>query len=575
VQKSPNRGIITMMVLVRRLALLALASCAVVACSTSNVEPGDGGGDSHMDAPGDTVRPRDATKHDADAAIDGGTPYLVHLSVTAPSTGDGAPGDAGPPLGLVPPFSPTTYDYYVRCADLMNTLTVAMTASPGSESQVVLPNPSAIAPKQTVVMSVKEGQAVVAAATDGIASTQYWVRCLPHDFPNMQMSPHPDAGATTTGYYLIGTQTLQLDQSAYAMILNGDGVPVWYAAQTLGDVVSDVESLAIGEVSYAYPFQVRQFSPPTTTYVTVFGGPPDVHELRLLANGDYLAFITPVRGGLDLTGISLPLPDGGTEAFGPDASIADCDIVELDGGNIVWSWVGSNHFNPVADMTYFAPPEYAADGTPVVDAFHCNSIDVDESGNLLVSSRAMDSVFYIDRSSPDGNVLWKMGGSDASLDKATYVPVADPFYRQHDARLQPSWKATCFGGSGQISLFDDETNMPNPARGIVYQVNIGPSDGGIPADCGAPNDAGVTGATTAWQYKGNASTYGTGSFRILADGSRIIGWGSNVTVAFTEVSEGGQDLLDFHFTDGNSTYRAIKVPLSTFDLDVLRSSAGF
>jgi hypothetical protein len=62
----------------------------------------------------------------------------------------------------------------------------------------------------------------------------------------------------------------------------------------------------------------------------------------------------------------------------------------------------------------------------------------------------------------------------------------------------------------------------------------------------------------------------------LADGSRIIGWGLGPTpyLVFTEVDVQGDDLLDFYFTDNNSSYRAIKVPLTALDRGVLRRTAG-
>jgi hypothetical protein len=124
------------------------------------------------------------------------------------------------------------------------------------------------------------------------------------------------------------------------------------------------------------------------------------------------------------------------------------------------------------------------------------------------------------------------------------------FYRQHDARLLPN---------GQVSLFDDQTSMPGPARGVVYSYDV------------------ATGtATFVWQYKGTASTTAMGSFRILTDGSRIVGWGEGgePTLAFTEVDVNGNDLLDFNFTDGDESYRALKVPLSQLDITLMRESAG-
>jgi hypothetical protein len=62
----------------------------------------------------------------------------------------------------------------------------------------------------------------------------------------------------------------------------------------------------------------------------------------------------------------------------------------------------------------------------------------------------------------------------------------------------------------------------------------------------------------------------------LPDGSRVIGWGLGPTpdLVFTEVDLQGDDLLDFYFTDDNSSYRAIKVPLTAFDVGVLRRTAG-
>jgi hypothetical protein len=91
-------------------------------------------------------------------------------------------------------------------------------------------------------------------------------------------------------------------------------------------------------------------------------------------------------------------------------------------------------------------------------------------------------------------------------------------------------------------------------------------------DAGA--DAGT--AQWLWQFRGTATSEAMGSFRILDDGSRVIGWGmnGNPTRAFTEVDEAGDDLLDFVFPDGTESYRALKFPTSAFDLDVMRAMAG-
>jgi hypothetical protein len=518
----------------------------------------------------------------ADAAGDApvGAPSLTALSVT-PTAG----ADASAGVTLVPAFSPGVYDYYVRCAAGTNALTVSMTASAGASSSLTQPMVSPSAPTETVAVSVAENQAIVAVATLGAMTTQYWVRCLPHDFPKLQMTTHPDAGAAPPGYYLVGN--LQVTTSGgYAMVLNGDGVPVWYHAEAAGQGVVDVDNVVAGAISFVgssptvdESFEIHDLNPASETTIGPTGYATDEHELRVLPNGHNLVFSYPFKSGVDLTGLSIATADGGVDALGPGSTIQDCAVVEFDAtGAVTSTWLASDHFDPAKvstlPLTGFGPGASLPDGGAVYDVFHCNAMDVDPAnGNLLVSAREMDSIFYVDR--PTGKVLWKMGGTNSSLDNATYVAVADPFFRQHDARLQPGWSPSCNGGSGQISMFDDESQKPGPARGVVYDVVVGVPDGGAAAcDAGAGGTAGQ--ATVAWQYKGTASSAATGSFRISADGSRVIGWGLGGTpgLAFTEVDVSGNDLLDFHFTDNNSTYRAIKVPLSAFDLGVLRSTTA-
>jgi hypothetical protein len=491
-------------------------------------------------------------------------PYLSELSVSQTLT-------------LVPTFSPDIYDYYVVCAAGTNAVTVSMKAAPGAESVLIQPTPSGVEPQQTHSVEVKENDAIVAAAISGTAKTEYWIRCLPPSFQSIEMIKHPEAGAAPPGYYLVGNNWASGGAPGSAMVLDSNGVPVWYYAQPFatGPFVAitgvfDVDSVVPGTVSFCpwpstlllAPFQINDLSSGKIDIVAAPGWALDSHELRALPNGDFLIFTDQTETGIDLT--EYPGANETGEPFGVDGSLLPCDILEVDPkGNLVWTWIGTDHFNPTTDSTYPATGEDPT-GATVADPFHCNAIDVNPAtGNLLVSSRDMDSIFYIERSS--GKVLWKMGGSSYTKDNAVYVPVDDPFYRQHDARLQPGWSEKC-GGQGQISLFDDETAMSNPARAVVYDVNVGADGDG----CGSPS------AKVAWQYAGTVPSGFMGSFRISSDGSRVIGWGYEGAedLVFSEVDSNGNDLLDFYFLDNSSSYRAIKVPLGAFDLDVLRKTAG-
>ena len=522
-----------------------------------------------------------------DAPVEAGPPTLVALSVSSDPSGD-----ASAPITLVPVFSPDVHDYSVRCSEGQNALTVSMTASNGSSSLLVQPVPSPALPTQTLPVNVTENQAVVAAATNGVATVEYWVRCLPHDFPLMQWTPHPGAGKPPPGYYLLGTGVfvspgglpVPPTSGCFAMVLDRNGVPVWYsrAAWAHGFCVFDVDSVVSGAISFdsigdsPSQFEVHGLSPLVTTMVAprVDGGAPnvDLHELRVLPNGNSLVISSPPQPGVDLTGMQVPLPDGGIETLSGPQTILACDLVELQpDGTEVWTWKATDHFDAVKDSLFPTLTTAGPFGSNLVDPFHCNSVDVDPgTGNLLVSAREMNSIFTVEKST--GRVLWKMGGAQASMDGATYVAVADPFALQHDARFQPDWSSTCNGGSGHISLFDDEVPGGSlPARAVVYDVSAGDTDGGC-SDAGSGTGTGS--ATVAWQRPGQGPTPAMGSFRILPDGSRVIGWGLVPGQGFTEVDVAGHDLADLTFADGNTTYRAIKVPLRAFDLGILRSTAG-
>jgi hypothetical protein len=565
------------MTFLRPLAILVVVSCALIssalACSGSSSPPSEAGADASNDLGTKDATP-EAGKDAADADVDGGPPHLTALSVS--------------PLPLTPAFSPSINDYYVRCASGTNALSVSMTASAGSESSLSKPTASGSSPMQTVKVNVTENAAIVAEATRGTASVQYWIRCLPHDFPELLWVEHPEAGTPTPGYYLVGN-LYAVHSGSYAMMLDGHGVPVWYTqAGAAGTGVSDVDSLTEGSVSYfitindpvAAKFTLRQLNPPPT--VTSALGPDgavtDEHELRWLSNGDYIVISTPLQTGVDLTGMKLALADGGVESLTGNYPITACNLVEFQpDGTIVWSWTGTDHLDAVKESVSPIPAVATPDGGLAVDPFHCNSIDVDPmNGNLLVSSRQMSSVFYVEKTTA-GTIQWKMGGTSYNKDNATYVPVDSPFSGQHDARLQ-GWSPTCDGGSGsgQISVFDDETYGPgaktSPARAALYNVVVGPPDGGAGA-C----DAGPPGATLGWHYPEKVIAAALGSFRIEPDGTRLIGWGisgKKPNIVFSEVTSTSKDMLDFYFDDGNISYRAVKVPTSAFDIGLLRDAAG-
>jgi hypothetical protein len=477
----------------------------------------------------------------------------------------------------------------VPCVAGMNAGTVSMTASDGAESALRQPTTSPSMASQTVPLQVAENQLIEAVATRGAMSNEYWVRCLPHDFPVMRWVPHPKAGTPTPGYYLVGNPyPIPNLGVGWAIVLDSHGVPVWYYKET-GEGVFDMDSLAPGTISFlasapepnrmSLPWELRQLSSPMVTHIGPGGTDTDSHELQFVAKtGHHLLYTIVIEEGFDLSGLTVELETGATRPLGTNENIASSKLLEIDAaGKTVWSWDVTEHFDPNTASTYPRTGEnqwHAANNTrPVYDVFHLNSIDVDlDSGGLprglLLSGRNMDAVFYVEY--PSGKVLWKMGGTTSSKDSGvTYLPPpSQPFFRQHDARLLPGWSPTTCGGHGQLSVFDDETEMKDAlARGVLYDVTVR-SDGS--STCANP------GATVSWQYRGQANSLFMGSFRVQSDGSSVIGWGTPASLSgpvFTEVDVGRNDLLDLYFMPGFS-YRAIKVPVGALDIEQMRKTAG-
>jgi Arylsulfotransferase (ASST) len=458
----------------------------------------------------------------SDAAIDGSQPDAEGGSTTYVGEDGGVIGLEVAPLTLVPPFSPSIFDYYVRCAAGDNPVTITVRGDSGS---------------YTLSVDLEEDHAAVVAG-------QYWIRCLAHDFPAITVEAHPDAGAPTPGLYLVNS-------GSFVAVFDTNGTPVWYER---GTMVLNLDAPAVNTLSFmtgatapfgtslASQFVVYALDQGTKTPFTAVNGPTDAHEFQSLPNGDRLLFTYPIETGVDLTGL-------GTYSAGQ--SIADCMVQEVDAqGNLVWSWLATDHVDPVKESV--EPAGDPVNGVTVIDVFHCNSIDVDSSGNLLVSMRQANAIFYIERST--GKVLWKLNGTAYNKDGAALVAImGDPqtqFTEQHDARFRPN---------GNVSLFDDHTTGGGVARGVEYAID---------------HTSGT--ATVAWQFLGIGASRYEGSFRRYDDGASVIGWGyvANDPRVVTEVNASGQDVLDIALPGMQQSYRAVKVSPSQLDLNVLRKTAA-
>ena len=251
---------------------------------------------------------------------------------------------------------------------------------------------------------------------------------------------------------------------------------------------------------------------------------------------------------MDLTGLNA------TPTPGPDSTIADCVVQNVDPqGQLVWEWRASDHLDPVTEWT--AAPSATLGGQTVYDVFHCNSIDPNPNGNVLVSARHLSAVFEVRQS--DGLVAWKLSGKPTDKDGAVIMQIQnDPeggIVLQHDARYLPN---------GDIWMFDNQRLVSGqPARGIEYSLNF---------------DTNTAQPVFSFTAPENGPSCCIGSFRLTPDGHRVIGWGYMIFNgrAMTELDAAGDPVLDIGFAAGNASSRSIKVLPSFYKIANLRNTAG-
>lgn len=133
-----------------------------------------------------------------------------------------------------------------------------------------------------------------------------------------------------------------------------------------------------------------------------------------------------------------------------------------------------------------------------IDLTHLNSLDLDSTGNLLVSFRSMSEITKINRTT--GNIIWRFSGKNNQF---TFIddPLNGTSY-QHHARYLPN---------GHITVFDNGNSRPIAnTRAVEYELDETNKTARLIWSCPSPNEK---------------PTIAMGSIQTFPDGSRLINWG--------------------------------------------------
>ena len=446
---------------------------------------------------------------------------------------------------LHPSFRASAADYVSRCVPGTR-LRVRVDASGGDRVSV------AGRPERSGTFTVKLSRRTGAALSvrvrphGGGAVRTHHVRCLPEDFPTWTAERR---GAPQAQWYV--TTPVKAPRGGYVAIFDSNGTPVWWWRAPQTYLPFDAKLLDDGQIAWGHnmdthfgrrkesEYEERTLDGRLVRFVRTVGSPTDVHDLERLPNGNLLAITYRRREGVDLS------PYGGSS----HARVWDGEIQELTpAGKRVWRWNSKDHVSPAETGRAWwydeNSPSQPAPAERGYDLLHVNSVAPDGDG-LIVSARALNAVFRIDRAT--GDIDWKLGGSFVAGESLSVlgIPESEPLFGgQHDARV---------GRDGTITVYDTRTNPGGAPAADRFRID--------------PIARTATRIEHVTEPDIPQSQWG-GSARRLPGGNWVVCWGGTDLV--TEQTQAGAVVLALRFTGKEETYRAQPLPPGRVSASALR-----
>ncbi len=357
---------------------------------------------------------------------------------------------------------------------------------------------------------------------------------LPEDLPPLQITKHNNPA----NGYLFLTSGANDNYSNYIRIVDNTGTPIFYRK-----FQNSVRDFKVAEGNRLLHFYSDYSGPSQNCYLVLDaayqaidtlkmenGYFVDNHEALLLENGNRLMMAYDAQ----LVGMDTVVPGGD-----PLATVVGLVIQEIDSSdNVILQWRSWDHFAITDAVGIDFTAQY-------IDYVHGNSIEVDNDGNLIISSRHMNEITKIDRTT--GGIIWRFGpNAKNNMFSIAYDTVG--FSYQHDARRTPS---------GSLTIYDNG-NLHDPQFSQAVEYTL---------------DETNMVAERIWNYENNPVIYAsaTGSTRRLDNGNTFIGWGSVSpgSPIITEVTQDGVITLEAYYPNWVHSYRVIKEEWETtaFDFD--------
>jgi hypothetical protein len=252
----------------------------------------------------------------------------------------------------------------------------------------------------------------------------------------------------------------------------------------------------------------------------------DFHDFNLFPNGNSL-----LLGAYWRTVRMDTIVAGGDSA----AQVLEFVIQEQDANkNVIFQWRCQDYFqitDATEDINLLAHS---------IDPYHCNAIELDNDGNLMLSSRHLDEITKIHRQT--GEIIWRWGGIKCRNNEFQFINDPRTFSHQHDIRRISSTNVTLFDNGNLLT--------PRYSRSVEYKLN----------------EINKT-AELVWEFFNEPKTFsqGMGGTQRLPNNNTVIGWGQNVTDlrAMTEVRIDGTIAFELSLSNSDLNYKAFRFPWRT------------
>ena len=309
----------------------------------------------------------------------------------------------------------------------------------------------------------------------------YYVRCLPDDFPRIDLEVKA-AGKTPSGFYMLPYYSRSLEgqtfSSSYYIITDSKGTPVWYRRNSGGSTVIMSDGvgglITQGVLNGVSPGAGRPEN--SIKYIKLDGSTvkdlkpsdPLVRPAFRAANGNLILLSAPRRENVDFSVLGTKFKDnssGVCPTSRKSVSVQGLRITEMSpNGDVVWDV-------DLTDQIGFDEPSQASIvniGLPggeaecVLDLFHQNHVSMAEDGSGYVVSLRWSGVYFIDRVTK--TITWKIGGTTTANSlkvQSDPLGVAGPV-AQHGGVLT---------ADNRLLVFDNQLQKHILARAVEYYID--------------------------------------------------------------------------------------------------------